>query len=103
MLLGARLLRCLGSCCHAGLRCQARGQEVRFRSQSGPRCSGAPPSAPSHLHEEVATVAPRSPIIRGTAAEALGAQVTELVEAFFKATATAVEEVETGDDALDDA
>ena len=42
-------------------------------------------------------------VTEGTAAEALGAKVTELVEAFLQATATATEEVETDDDALGNA
>ena len=58
---------------------------------------------PGCLCEEVAAVAPRPPSIKGAAVEALGAKVTELVEAFLQATATAAEEAEAGDDALGDA
>ena len=41
--------------------------------------------------------------MKGIATEALRAKVTALVEAFLQATATAAEEVETGDDALGNA
>ena len=42
-------------------------------------------------------------VMKGTAAEVLGAKATVLVEVFLQATATAAEEVEISDDAVGNA